>query len=408
MKVALAGCWLGLLFVVAAVSCGSPNGTTTQTTASETGAGAGATKAGATAQAAAGTGVGNSAGAKASGASATGGTAGTALAVSGASATSSAGIAGAVVSTAGASVAGASVSTAGVAASTGGTLATAGMPPTAAAGSGAGEPPAADPSPGCTSGTIKPGHTNETIQIGSTRREYVQTVPSSYDGKKPFAVLLDFHGGTYDGPRWDSRASNKFHDMAETENFIYITPTGLNQWWTTTEGADGADGMFMRALLDKLKTTGCVDNRRVYSTGCSMGGDMSFYMACYFSDVIAASLPLCGSASFDLEKECKPKRPVSLQFVIGSQDTLNCWAPPRTSVGNPCATEVQAVFKTLNGCTGEPKKTHDGVCETLDQCAEGTEITICMVDAQHTTIYTNTDIDIYKDGWEFLKRYYIH
>ncbi|HKP55582.1 MAG TPA: hypothetical protein VJV78_02615 [Polyangiales bacterium] len=286
---------------------------------------------------------------------------------------------------------------------------TAGMPPAAAAGAPAMPGDSSPlPSPGCTGGTFKAGHTNETIQIGSARRQYVQTIPSSYDGKTPFSVLLDFHGGTYDGPRWDSRASNKFHDMAETEHFIYITPTGLNQWWTTTDGADGADGMFMRALIDKLKTSGCVDTRRIYSTGCSMGGDMSFYMACYFSDVIAASLPLCGSASFDLEKECKPKRPISVEFVIGSQDTLNCWAPPRTSVGNPCATEVQAAFKKFNSCTGEPKKTHNGVCETLDQCAEGTEVTICKVNAQHTTIYTNPDVDIYKEGWEFLKRYYIH
>jgi polyhydroxybutyrate depolymerase len=236
----------------------------------------------------------------------------------------------------------------------------------------------------------------------------VQTVPSTYDGKQPYAVLLDFHGGTYDGKRWDSRASNKFHSMAETERFIYITPTGLNQWWTTTEGMNGADGMFMTALLDKITTTACVDTRRIYATGCSMGGDMSFYMACYFSDRIAAVLPLCGSASFNLDQDCKTKRPISMTFVIGSKDTLNCWEPPRTSVGNPCSKEVQATFKRLNMCTGEPKKTHDGVCETLDQCAEGTEVSICLVNAEHTTIYTNPDIDMYTEGWAYLKKYYIH
>lgn len=31
-----------------------------------------------------------------------------------------------------------------------------------------------------------------------------------------------------------------------------------------------------------------------------------------------------------------------------------------------------------------------------------------MVEAQHTTIYENTQIDIYKDGWSWLKRFYIH
>lgn len=281
--------------------------------------------------------------------------------------------------------------------------------PTAGAGMMASTDPAPpDPSPGCMGGTFKAGHTNETIMVGSSQRTYVQTVPSNYDGKTPYAVVLDFHGGTYDGPRWDSRESNQFHQMGEAHKFIYITPTGLNQWWTTTDGANGADGMFMRALIDRLKKNACVDNRRIYATGCSMGGDMSFYMACYLSDVIAASLPLCGSASFDLNKDCKPTRPISLEFVIGSQDTLNCWDLPRTSVGNPCAKEVQAKFKELNGCTGEIKKTHNGVCETLDQCKEGTEVTICKVNAQHTTIYTNPDFDMYKESWDFLSRYFIH
>lgn len=279
---------------------------------------------------------------------------------------------------------------------------------TGADAASAGDSAAPLPSPGCMNGSITSGHTDETIQVGSARRQYVQTVPSTYDGKTPFKVLLDFHGGTYDGKRWDERATNKFHEMAETEQFIYITPTGLNQWWTTTEGEDGADGMFMHALLDRIKTEACVDTRRIYATGCSMGGDMSFYMACYFSDQIAASLPLCGSASFDLDKECMPKRPISVEFVIGSRDTLNCWAPPRTSVGNPCATEVQATFKRLNNCMGEPKKTHNGKCETLDQCAEDTEVTICSVDAEHVTIYENPDLDVYTEGWEWLKRFYIH
>jgi len=157
--------------------------------------------------------------------------------------------------------------------------------------------------------------------------------------------------------------------MAEAERFIYITPAGLNAWWTTTEGREGADGQFMTALLQKLKATASVDERRIYATGCAMGGDTSFYMACYFWNQIAAVLPLCGSASVDVDAECKPSRPVSVNFVIGSQDTLNCSEPPRTSVGNPRSTEVQATFKRLDNCTGEPKKTF-GVFETLDPCSE--------------------------------------
>ncbi|MDD9971589.1 MAG: hypothetical protein OXR73_35430 [Myxococcales bacterium] len=263
------------------------------------------------------------------------------------------------------------------------------------------------PSEGCTGGTVASGRTVESIEAAGRRREYVLRVPDSYDGSEPFKVLIDFHGGTYNGPRWDSRASNQFPDMAETEHFIYIAPTGLNQWWTTTEGADGADGQFMRSMIDRLKTTACVDTRRIYATGCSMGGDMSFYMACYHSDIIAAVYPMCGSAFFDLEQDCKPTRPISMTFVIGSRDSLNCWDPPRTSVGNPCATEVQSVFQRLNECPGEAMDTHGGLCETNTGCAEGTEVSVCMVDATHTGIYNARDMDIYQETWKFLSRFHI-
>jgi polyhydroxybutyrate depolymerase len=265
---------------------------------------------------------------------------------------------------------------------------------------------APEPSPGCSGGTLKAGHTNETIMVGTRQREYVQHVPMSYDGTKPFKVLIDFHGGTYDGPRWDARASNKFKMMSETEQFIYLAPTGLDAWWTTTEGADGADGQFMRALIDGLKKTACVDNKRIYTTGCSMGGDMSFFMACYFADVIAASLPMCGTMSFPLT-DCKPARPISVTFVMGSRDSLNCWEPPRTSVGNPCASEVLDTFKTLNKCTDAAEMTHDGLCRTHDECEGGTEASICQLDATHTGIYQATDMDVYVEGWSFLKKFHL-
>ena len=285
----------------------------------------------------------------------------------------------------------------GAEAGSGGTMATAGTAaPT--------DPSAPDPSPGCSGGAIKAGHSNETIMVGGRARQYVQHVPQSYDGKTPFALMLDFHGGTYDGPRWDARASNKFKNMSETEHFLYISPTGLNAWWTTTDGEMGVDGTFIRALIDKLKKDACIDNKRVYSTGCSMCGDMSFYMACYLSDVIAASLPMCGTMSFPLS-DCKPKRPISVRFIMGSQDSLNCWMPPRTSVGNPCASEVRDTFKMLNRCTDSPEKTHNGLCETLDECEGGTEVSICLLNATHTGIYQSTDMDVYTEGWKFLKSY---
>jgi len=122
--------------------------------------------------------------------------------------------------------------------------------------------------------------------------------------------------------------------------------------------------------------------------------------------VIAASLPMCGTMSFPLT-DCKPTRPIALTFIMGGRDTLNCWEPPRTSVGNPCASEVQASFKMLNGCTDAAEMTHNGLCLTHDECKDDTEISICKLDATHTGIYQSTDMDVYVEGWNFLKKYHL-
>jgi hypothetical protein len=66
---------------------------------------------------------------------------------------------------------------------------------------------------------------------------------------------------------------------------------------------------------------------------------------------------------------------------------------------------VLASFKMLNGCTDTAKMTHDGLCLTHEQCEQGTEASICKLDATHTGIYQATDMDVYVEGWSFLKRH---
>lgn len=84
------------------------------------------------------------------------------------------------------------------------------------------------------------------------------------------------------------------------------------------------------------------------------------------------------------------------------------WEPPRTAVGNRCATEVLDVFKSLDQCPGQAMKTQVGLCETYSDCAEGTEVSICMVSAPHTGIYANPGMDMDTEAWEFSRRFYVH
>src|SRR5512147_903891 len=46
----------------------------------------------------------------------------------------------------------------------------------------------------CPSPALPSGDTSETLQVGSVSRSYVLHVPTTYDGRKPVPLIVDFHG----------------------------------------------------------------------------------------------------------------------------------------------------------------------------------------------------------------------
>ena len=46
------------------------------------------------------------------------------------------------------------------------------------------------------------------------------------------------------------------------------------------------DVAFIKALVGQLRATTCIDPKRVYATGFSMGGGMAHYLACHAADVL--------------------------------------------------------------------------------------------------------------------------
>jgi polyhydroxybutyrate depolymerase len=82
----------------------------------------------------------------------------------------------------------------------------------------------------------------------------------------------------------------------------------------------------MEARVAQVETTACIDTKRVYAVGFSMGGGMSHYIACHAADVFAAVVP----QSFDLLKEnesgCTPTRPIPVLSFRGEQDMIAIYA----------------------------------------------------------------------------------
>jgi len=184
-----------------------------------------------------------------------------------------------------------------------------------------------------------------TLTHDETERYYFLTVPESYSSDEPLPLLLVFHG--YTSSARTIKGYSGFDTLAEKEGFIAVYPQGtlLNDnthWnvggWTLQSSAD--DVGFVEALLDQLTEEYAIDTDRIYATGMSNGGYMSFLLACQVSDRIAAIASVTGSMTPQTYNKCDPERPMPILQFHGTTD------PTVPYVGNEMWT--QSIVDVLN------------------------------------------------------------
>jgi polyhydroxybutyrate depolymerase len=231
----------------------------------------------------------------------------------------------------------------------------------------------------------KAGDTNASIMIGGTKRTFILHVPTSYKGDQPVPLLLDFHPMIF-GTAASQRRSSGYAEIADKEGFIVAYADGIDNAWNLgpccTQSRDVDDFGLSLALVERIKSEGCIDEKRVYAAGYSNGGGLSHYLACKSADVFAAASP----AAFDLieEVECAPSRPISIVAFRGTADTIVPYeggesTPPTGYPLDPIhflgAVGTFKKWAEVDGCTGEP--TTSGDCQTYTQCKDGVEVTLC-------------------------------
>ena len=172
--------------------------------------------------------------------------------------------------------------------------------------------------------TIAQETLKESIVHDDLVRDYIVHIPSSYDNKVPIPLVLCFHGygGTASGISYTN-----FNDVSDTANFIVVYPQGTllkrkSHWnvggWTLDSKID--DVGFISSLLDSLSERYNINQSRIYSTGMSNGGYMSFLLACQLSDRIAAIASVTGSMTPQTYNLCNPQRPIPVLQIHGTND----------------------------------------------------------------------------------------
>jgi len=181
---------------------------------------------------------------------------------------------------------------------------------------------------------------------------------------------------------------------------------------------------FAKAIVEHLSTIACIDSKRVFATGCSNGGGMTYKVACEAADVFPAGAPVdfrCvnggtkGSPS--CIDNCSPSQPVSVNHFDNTGDTslvpfqggttsfpANC--PPGESCVGMAFPSADANFSTwqeIAGCTGTASElAGHPECDQNATCEGGAEVTICLqTGGSHCGNYSS--LGIVDTAWELFQ-----
>ena len=257
------------------------------------------------------------------------------------------------------------------------------------------------------------------LNHGGLTRTYKLQLPSDYSANEPLPLVLNLHG--YGGSAVGQHSYSRLNRLINEQRFILLSPQGslldgTTHWnvggWTSASTVD--DVGFIDALITAVSEGYAVDGQRVYSTGMSNGGYMSFLLACQLSHRIAAVASVTGAMTPETYNQCAPSEAVGILQIHGTVDDVVPYAGNGWSRSIPdamdywvghhqCdATASTDTLVDVNGDTAQPRR------YSYRNCADNVGVEhIEMVAMGHVwpAIIRGDDIAGGEVVWSFLQRH---
>jgi len=228
---------------------------------------------------------------------------------------------------------------------------------------------------------------------------------------------------------WPNGYGSGFRLVADREGFIVVQPQGINNRWAASDTA------FMLAIPKALGATTNLDPARIYLSGISNGGQLTYLTACDDPGVYSAFAPVSG---YGLSK-CNARRDAPLIHFHSPDDKItsfssgksafdawtsahNCKKSVKSSVrfGGPnsdsralCVTSTggQSPTYALGPCSASAPAT---ACEKWTGCDGDTTAVFCSVPPDkvnqyaftggHILYFNATNLSLAAVAWEFFEK----
>jgi len=221
-------------------------------------------------------------------------------------------------------------------------------------------------------------------------------LPPDFAARVPLPVLFAFHGGGGNAAGFQDYAG--LDAPADARGFVVVYPNGSGRFakrlltWNAgdccgfAQEHDADDVGFALAILADLARDLPLDRTRVYATGHSNGGMMSYRLAADAAPRIAAIAPVAGA---DMTRAFAPAAPVALLHVHSVDDPRALYAgglgPPfpltNVRVAHRAVEAGLARWRERDGCSGagqslDERKVdgHSAVLLSFAPCSSGYDV----------------------------------
>ena len=263
-------------------------------------------------------------------------------------------------------------------------------------------------SSGCRSGSLPaPGIEDRSITSNGVARSYLRRVPQGYDARRPAPLVMSIHGFA-EGSVIHTQMS-EMGPIADANGIVVVYPQGLGSppRWDNRIGSP--DLAYIGHVLDEVERDLCIDRRRVFVQGLSMGAFMTSSVACQYAGRVAAVGMVAGMLDVP---GCAPSRKVPAVTFHGTEDTFVPFGPIPGNV---------AAWAERNHCATQPREDFvaDDVTLVKYLCPVGAEVGFYRIaggghawpgsefsrQIEGVVGYTTFSIDASEIMWNFYRRH---
>jgi polyhydroxybutyrate depolymerase len=201
------------------------------------------------------------------------------------------------------------------------------------------------------------------VVVDGLTRTFTVHKPDGLDSRTPAPLFIVLHG--LGGNGFGVRDDTGFDRVADRYGFIVAYPDAWEPagraWALDCRGCTAADTLgindlrFIDAMIADIASRYSIDRSRVFATGFSLGGWLTYALACKRPATFAGVATVGATLPVELSKGCTPPSSLSFMLMLGTADPAMPWeGHQRGSYVILGADSTTRHWAGVNGCATTP------------------------------------------------------